>query len=248
MVEAAIHRAKAEGGLPLVQMVQLAAIKLILRHVQAELDRLRQELKGALASGSGSESNRVELNERLAWIVRNRARLHYKLNQQMLSQLLKVEEGTIGELRQSLLGERWSLPQELMANTLLYAEKPLDDDVMMKHYVLMGQGEDNPYSFAAVDSQFSYLFQQGKSSAKSANDSAGDEAKEQTAWAAVPANVDVLFNSGLYKGRLKVAKKQKKQGGNGQAERAHSIPETFAGNRGEQISFLEADAPGCSQL
>jgi len=209
MVEAAIHRAKAEGGLPLVQMVQLAAIKLILRHVQAELDRLRQELKGALASGSGSESNRVELNERLAWIVRNRARLHYKLNQQMLSQLLKVEEGTIGELRQSLLGERWSLPQELMANTLLYAENPLDDDVMMKHYVLMGQGEDNPYSFAAVDSQFSYLFQQGKPPAKSANDSAGDEAKEQTAWAAVPANVDVLFNSGLYKGRLKVAKKQK---------------------------------------
>jgi hypothetical protein len=209
MVEAAIHRAKVEGGLPLVQMVQLAAIKFTLRHVQMELDRLRQELKGALASGSGSESNRMELNERLSWVVRNRSRLHYKLNQQMLSQLLKVEEGTVGELRQSLLGERWSLPQELLANTLLYAENPLDDDVTMKHYVLMGQGEGNPYSFSAIDSQLPSLFRREKPRTKGANASAEVEVKERTAWADVPANVDVLFNSSLYRGHLKVAKKQK---------------------------------------
>ncbi len=208
MLEAAIHRAKVEGGLSLVQMVQVAAMKAILRHVQGELDQLRQGLKGALTSGgSASDSDRLELTERLGWLVRNRARLRYKLNRQLFTQLFKVEEGTIGELRQSLLGERWSLPQEILSNPLLQAENPLDDEIMMKHYVLMGQGEDELYSFSAIDSQLPYLFQQ--SNAKGASTEVA--VKEQTAWADVPANVDVLFNSSLYKERLKAARRHKNE-------------------------------------
>lgn len=210
MVEAAIHRAKAEGGVPLVQLVQVAAMKAIVRHVQSELDQLRQGLRGAMTSGgAASDSDRMELTERLSWLVRNRARLRYKLSRQLFAQLFKVEEGAIGELRRSLLGERWSLPEDILANPLLQAETPLDDEIMMKHYVLMGQGEDELYSFSAIDSQLPYLFQRHPPQARDKNVSAAGVGKEQAAWAEVPANVDILFNSGLYKARLRAAKQQK---------------------------------------
>ncbi|HEV8540638.1 MAG TPA: hypothetical protein VGQ60_05695 [Nitrospiraceae bacterium] len=162
MLEAAIHRAKVQGGRPLVQLVQMGAVKFLLGQVQIEFDQLRQGLKGAMASGgSTADANRMDITERLSWLVRNRARLRYKVNKQLFAQLLKAEEPLL-ELRQSLMGERWSIPEEVLFNPLLQAESLLDDEIMMKHYVLMGQGVDDPYSFASIDSSFPYVFRRSK--------------------------------------------------------------------------------------
>jgi hypothetical protein len=162
MVEATIHRAKVSGGIPLVQLVQFGAIKFVLGIVQAELDQIRQGLKSALTAGGTSDHERLDLTERLSWLARNRARLRYRLNRQLFEQLYKVEEGAAGELRQSLLGQRWSIPGEVLFNPLLQAESPLDDEIMMRHYVLLGQGMDDPYSFSVIDSALPYVFRRSK--------------------------------------------------------------------------------------
>jgi hypothetical protein len=162
MIEAAVHRAKTQGGRSLVQLVQMGAVKFLLHQVQLELDQLRQGLKGAMASGgSTTDAGRMDITERLSWLVRNRARLRYKVNKQLFAQLLKAEEPLV-ELRQSLMGERWSVPEDVLFNPLLQAESLLDDEIMMKHYVLMGQGVEDPYSFAAIDSSLPYVFRRSK--------------------------------------------------------------------------------------
>lgn len=262
MLEAAIHRAKVQGGRPLIQMVQMGALKFLLGQVQIELDQLRQGLKGAMTSGSAADANRMDLTERLSWLVRNRARLRYKLNKQLFAQLLKAEE-PLGELRQSLMGERWSVPEEVLFNPLLQAESLLDDEIMMKHYVLMGQGVDDPYSFASIDSSLPYVFRRSKPAGKTEIALAAAEQahkrlvedldqlrkqrdktrnkqatatldsrkvdleaqlqkahaelerlraeylKDSYSWADVPANVDILFDSGAYKEPVKAATKEK---------------------------------------
>lgn len=159
VIEGAVHRAKAQGQPALVALVQLGAMKYLLRQVQGQLDQLRQALKAALGTGSeGTDARRVHLNEQMAWLVRHRAKLRYRINRQVLEQVLKAETGPVAELRQSLLGERWPIPQEVLFNPLLQAENPLDDEILMKHYVWLGQGMEDLYSFAAVDGALPFLF------------------------------------------------------------------------------------------
>lgn len=142
MIEAAIHRAKAKDGLALVQLVQIAAIKFLLVQTHNDLDQSRQELRNVLTSrGSREEGGHIELNEHLGWLTRNRARLKHKMLQQLLTPILKAEEGALSELRHSLLGVRWSLPKEFLTNPLLQADSPFDEEFLVKHYVLLGQGQ-----------------------------------------------------------------------------------------------------------
>lgn len=167
MLEAAIHRAKGNGGLALIQLVQVAAIKFMVGHVQAELDQLRHSIRGAMTSGgSANDSQRLELTEQLSWLARNRARLRYRVLRQLLAPIVKTEEGAGAELRHSLLGQRWSLPLEVMANPLVQAEEPFDEEVLTKEYVFLEQGQaqddDGTYSFAAVDRVLPNIFRPPK--------------------------------------------------------------------------------------
>ncbi len=163
MIEAAIHRAKAKDGLPLVQLAQVAAIKFLLGQVHSDLDQSRQELRSGLTSSSSpAESGRLELNEQLSWLTRNRAKLKHKMLQQLLTPILKAEEGALSELRHSLMGARWLLPKEFLTNPLLQADNPFDEEFLVKHYVLLGQGQSqespSPYSYTAVERLIPYLF------------------------------------------------------------------------------------------
>ncbi|MDE3118120.1 MAG: hypothetical protein KGL03_03805, partial [Nitrospirota bacterium] len=104
MIEATVHRAKTSGGMPLVQLVQVGAMKFVLGRVQADLEVLRQTIRATMTSGGeANDSQRIEMTERLSWLARNRARLRYKITQQLVAPLLKAEEGTLGDLRQSVI-------------------------------------------------------------------------------------------------------------------------------------------------
>jgi hypothetical protein len=163
MIEAAIHQAKSKEGPPLVQLALVATIKFLLKEVDAKLDQMRQKLRSALASdGLTSDNVRIEMNEWLSWLARNRAKLKYKTLKQLLAPILQAEEGALGELRQSLMGVRWSLPKEFLTNPLLLSDSPFDEEFLVKHYVLLGQGQPRDshmtYSYSAVDRLIPNLF------------------------------------------------------------------------------------------
>lgn len=163
MIEAAIHRAKGKEGPPFVQLAQIAAIKFLLGQVHIEFVQLRHRLLSAIASdGSTSDAARIELNEGLGWLTRNRAKLKYKVLRRLLTPILNAEEGALGELRHSLLGARWSLPEAFLNNPMLQADNPFDEEFLSKHYVLMGQGppqdHDSLFCYPSVDQLLPDLF------------------------------------------------------------------------------------------
>ena len=268
MLEATVHRAKTSGGVPLIQLVQVGTIKFVISRVQAELELLRQNMRGSMGSGGdANDSQRIEMTERLAWLARNRARLRYKITQQLFAPLMKTEEGALGELRQSVMGQRWSLPEEVLGNPLLQADVPFDEEVQMKQYVLLPHGqaqdEEAAYSFAALDQQLPDIFRPEKpaneleaalakaeqahhtvagqlaglkkkqakakkpaqiealtkqvaeveAKAQQAAEELGRQQaqylKEHYAWADVPANVDLLFDTSLTRERMAKAKRAK---------------------------------------
>ncbi|MBI5314847.1 MAG: hypothetical protein HZB34_02640 [Nitrospirae bacterium] len=163
MMEAATHQAKSKNEPSLVQLAQVATIKFLLEEVDRNLDHMRQKLRRALASdGLRSDTVRIEANEWLSWLIQNKAKLKYKILRQLLTPILQSEEGTLGELRQSLWGERWSLPREFISNPLLLADSPFDEELLMTHYVLLEEGGiqdgDRTYSYAAMDRLIPNLF------------------------------------------------------------------------------------------
>lgn len=177
MVEASIHRAKVTGQGALVQLAQVAALKFLLRQVQAELDALRQAFRSSVSSGgSTTEASRLQVNERLSWLARNRARVRYKVTRQVLEQVFKVESGALAELRQSLLGERWPVPPEMLFDPLLQADQPPDDEIMMRQYVLLAQEVEDPYGFHAIERMLTDLFRRSKPVSRSEIELARSEA------------------------------------------------------------------------
>lgn len=159
MIETAIHRDKATGSLVLVPLVHFAVTSFLLQRVQGELETMRQGLRASATSGgSAVDSRKLEHSERMSWFARHRARIRYRMNRQLFDQLAKAESGQLGDLRQSLLRERWPVPQEVLFNPMLQAETPFEDEVLTTHYVWLGQDQDDEYSFAAIDRFLGYLF------------------------------------------------------------------------------------------
>lgn len=254
MMEAATHQAKSKNETSLVQLAQVATIKFLLEEVDRALDQMRQKLRRALASeGLRSDTVRIEANEWLSWLIQNRAKLKYKILRQLLTPILQSEEGTLGELRQSLWGERWSLPREFLSNPLLLADSPFDEELLITHYVLLEEGgvqdDYRAYSYAAMDRLIPNLFPIPMShhATKTALAPPGqvlartkaefskatkklepgqrpgeheptksnfkevpcreDSPKTQSAWADVPANVDLLFDDSLATNHIQAAKR-----------------------------------------
>ena len=156
MIQAVIHRAKQQNVLPLVELAQIAALKFVLSCVQAAMEQAKQRLRKAATTTS--DADRQAVADQTVWFTRNRPKLHYTVTSQVLEQIRKTEGGPLGDLRQSLHGDRWALSEHVLINPLLFGESPMDDELLMKHYVLVGQGPDQLYSFAQLDRFLLYLF------------------------------------------------------------------------------------------
>ena len=156
MIQAVIHRAKQQTVLPLVELAQVAALKFVLSCVQAAMEQAKQRLRKAATTTS--DADRQAVADQTVWFTRNRPKLHYTVTSQVLEQIRKTEGGPLGDLRQSLHGDRWALPEHVQINPLLFGESPMDDELLIKHYVLVGQGPDQLYSFAQLDRFLLYLF------------------------------------------------------------------------------------------
>jgi hypothetical protein len=156
MIQAAIHRAKQQGELPRVELAQVAALKFVQAAVQSALEQAKQRLRKAATTTT--DADRQAVAEQTVWFARNRTKLHYTVSSQVLEQIRKVEAGSVGDLRQSLHGDRWTLPEHVLINPLLFGESAMDDELLMKHYVLVAHGPDHLYSFAQVDRFLLYLF------------------------------------------------------------------------------------------
>ncbi len=163
MVEAAIYRAKATGNFELIPLVELAALKLLIRLVKTELERLKQAFRSALTTaGATADFRRIGLTDRLAWLARHKGHVRYKICRQIFDSLAMVEAGQLSELRGSLLGSKWAVPKEVLFNPLLWAEHPMEDEVLLTHYVFLRNGAEELYTFAGIEGFLPTVFRHRK--------------------------------------------------------------------------------------
>ena len=90
MIQAAIHRAKQQGAIPLVELAQAAALKFVLTYVQAALEQAKQRLRKAATTAT--DVDRQAVADQSVWFTRNRAKLHYTVSSQVLEQIRHLEE------------------------------------------------------------------------------------------------------------------------------------------------------------
>ena len=160
MLDATIHRAKQEGRIEMVQLMQFTVIKLLIKEVQSELDSILRSLKASMKKGHyKTGNNTLEVYEHIVWLAKNRPSIQYRVNHQLFHHLHKVEVGPAASLRQSLLGTKWPAPKEILFNPLLQGATPQDDEIMMKHYVLLGRRVEDQQSFTRIESLIQKIFQ-----------------------------------------------------------------------------------------
>jgi len=159
MMEAAIHRARSEGGrVERVQLLQLAALKAVQEAVRREIDGVLDGLRGSLREGGGRTGEGMELYEHLVGMAKRRPRVQYAVARRIWSQLLQVEAGPAAELRHSLLGSRWALPRAVLDNPLLHAVDPTVPELLMRHYVLLGHRSEDRQVYVCVEREVEALF------------------------------------------------------------------------------------------
>jgi len=204
MLTTAIHRAKEAKRLDSVQLFQIAVIKFINTSVRTQAEQLLHELRKAATKES---QNKLQLSERIAWINRNKNNLLYQVTYELFDQIHWIESGTVGQLRQSLLGVIWSIPEEMLSNPLLQTPDIRNPELVMKHYVLLSQNPDSRYSFKRLTALIERLLDEIASTCQVQIDpllkkpgvenpfsSEADMADMSFSWKDIPANMEVLFN------------------------------------------------------
>jgi hypothetical protein len=61
--------------------------------------------------------------------------------------LLEVQQESIAEMRESILGPETILPEDIFSNPIIHAENPFEDLFMMEKYVLIGHRFEDPDSY-----------------------------------------------------------------------------------------------------
>lgn len=159
MMESAISRARQSSRSDLIQLLQFALLKFLMRLVGEELTLYRKRLSHARSNESDPSSGRaVQLHEQIVTLSRDAPALHYQIVRKLLRQTFKLETTILRKLRKSVLGKSWQVPRDLLFNPLLQLPSLRADEQLMHHYTLAATDPDDPEGFRRVNRAITSLF------------------------------------------------------------------------------------------
>ncbi|MCK5719013.1 MAG: hypothetical protein KAH84_03570 [Thiomargarita sp.] len=193
-----IYRVKETKRIDVIQLFQISCLKFILTTVLEQTDKLLYELRQA--SLSNNEEG-WKLSDRITWINQNKHNLSYQVSYEILTQFLWAEKGKVSQLRESLLGIAWTIPEEILANPLLKTADVYNHNVLMKYYVLLSRDVDNYYGFENLSTLIDEILDKISSNYQieiSPVDYISPQLKQTTifSWRDEPKNIDQLFGVG----------------------------------------------------
>lgn len=128
----------------IAQLFQLALLKLMLSQADAELQRLKKELenvRGKRSSSSGSLDRRY--HQQLLTFSRFQNVIRYKVCNQAMRVLSKIEHTGLRKLRKSVLGVSWPVAEDVLFNPLLQLGGLGREDEFLHEYPLILFKSDN---------------------------------------------------------------------------------------------------------
>ena len=118
--QAVVNGARADKRLERVQLFQLAVLKLFLGLLDSELSSVRAELENAKGRSDGLlTGHSLQLHRQAVMLGRQAGHVRYRVAHQLMRDYLRLEQGRMRNLRQSVLGTAWPVAEVMLANPLL---------------------------------------------------------------------------------------------------------------------------------
>jgi hypothetical protein len=235
VLRSAVNQAKSASEIQIDLLAQVAIIKELTKEISSQFNRLSEDLneiarKHDISSSEGL-SGYIRIKEKLSRIQENKKSILLRVASEIFRYLIEVQQESISEMRESILGPETILPDDFFSNPIIHAENPFEDLFMMEKYVLIGHRFEDTDSYENLLSLIRKLFRKillkifltdpsaasgffdktkirrtHESSAKYAKDSSYDEIDM---WLKHVDNMDMMFNSFKSRNQYKVLKKQK---------------------------------------
>jgi hypothetical protein len=235
VLRAAVNQAKSASEIQVDLLAQIAIIKHLTKEISFQFNRLSEDLneiarKHDISSSEGL-SGYIGIKEKLSRIQENKKSILLRVASELFRYLIEVQQESISEMRESILGPETILPDDFFSNPIIHAENPFEDLFMMENYVLIGHRLEDTDSYdnllflirKLLRKILLKIFLTGPSAASnfvdktkirrtheaSAKDAKDAHYDEIDMWIRHVDNMDMMFNSFKSRSRYKVLKKQK---------------------------------------
>ncbi len=151
MVQAALVRATKAKQPTQLNLLYIAIFKFVQQQIHTAVDRALSQLSRAGSVALSSDAATTS--------ARQYQHLYFQVCHCLFGALARIEAEKLAEHRRSLLGSSRLLLVEALNVPLLQAASPIDDEVMMRYYLLLAHLDSEPHSFARIDSVLAPVFE-----------------------------------------------------------------------------------------
>jgi hypothetical protein len=117
---AVVKAARAINRLERVQLFQLSVLKLFLNLIDSELASLRLQLDDARAHPERQLSGQsLQLHQQAVVLSRHAGHVRYRVASHLMREYMRLEQGAMRNLRKSVLGLPWPIPEAMLRNPIL---------------------------------------------------------------------------------------------------------------------------------
>jgi len=230
----AINRAKLDSEVQIDFLAQTAVVKLLIEeiriHFEAMLKQYRAAIRKAELADHKYPGQAQQLKGQLAEILQSRESILRNVASELFQYVSEVQRNDLKEMREANFGAEAILPDDVLANPMLFTENLHSDAFIVEEYdVLIGRRIEDPDQYDALMSMISKLLSEldrpdelqqelSESTALTREMPEDGTAKpEQDAyllridsWLKQVDNIDVLFNSFKSKEQYKLLKKEQR--------------------------------------
>jgi hypothetical protein len=151
VLRAAVNQAKSASEIQIDLLAQIAIIKKLTKEISSQFNTLSEDLndiarKHEISTSEGL-SGYIRIKEKLSHIQENKKSILLHVASELFRYLIEVQQESIAEMRESILGSETILPEDISSNPIIHAENPFDDLFMMENYVLIGHRSEDPDSY-----------------------------------------------------------------------------------------------------
>ncbi|GAC1428625.1 MAG: hypothetical protein NVS1B11_11430 [Terriglobales bacterium] len=187
---ASLNLAKAARNIQIDLLGRSAILKFLRTELNTQFVGILERCRANLSLLDAHRQQRaLEFQDRVAAFQVSKKRILRQTGQELFRTLREVEKETLARMRRSLFGNERDAEYQLFLNPLIFTEDGQDAYLNAEHYVMLGNSERDPDSFANLR-RIAIGFLQSAVETSAENDGTWD------GWLNVPENAPELLGGG----------------------------------------------------
>ena len=120
-----------------IQLFQLAVLKQFIQLLDKEMGALHHELDEARQRAGPADGRSLQVHERRVVLGRHARHVRYRVANQLIREFMRLEHGGMRNLRQSVLGLSWPVPEAMLTNPVLQLDGIGGTRDFVRHYPML---------------------------------------------------------------------------------------------------------------